>query len=352
MWGTLGMYAQRIYLVGSDQGFAVNNAGIIATGATGRLTLDNTGKLTNQKTGQISAGVMDATVDVLHNQGYIEQLGLGNLGITSIQLDNKAGAVLGASLYDEVANNPSIHSACTSTSSSATPSNQGINAKEPMVQTINKEDGAISSKTLINDGGKIVGASVSLTTNHLNNQNKSSIHLDRLKVAQGNFTNNDARIHAHVIDADVDTFYHQKGQITADIFTLTADDIHHSADETLSASRLTLSAHGNIINTGDLNASDLTLSGQNLTNTGLINGNNTHLDIQNTLDNKAKARIYGDKLSIQAATLNNTPSAASGIIKSPIIAARARLDLGVHALNNNPNPDRVGKFNRDFDGQA
>ena len=35
-----------------------------------------------------------------------------------------------------------------------------------------------------------------------------------------------------------------------------------------------------------------------------------------------------------------------------MIAARERLDIGVNTLNNNPNPDRAGKFNEDFDSQA
>ena len=66
-----------------------------------------------------------------------------------------------------------------------------------------------------------------------------------------------------------------------------------------------------------------------LTNRGLIDGDDTHLDAV-TLNNLGTGRIYGDHLSIAATTLNNE---AEGV-DAPVIAARSRLDLAVGTLNN------------------
>ncbi|STY88584.1 filamentous hemagglutinin N-terminal domain-containing protein [Moraxella bovis] len=149
-------------------------------------------------------------------------------------------------------------------------------------------------------------------------------------------------------------------------------------NDKLLANNLQFSTDGKIINQSQLTAGqDLTLSANHIDNTqtgtiksgnhtqitsqtsinnqGLINGETTVIKANDTINNQSGGRIYGTHLAIQADTLNNTPAKAEqsdGKYTAPVIAARERLDIGVKTLNNNPNPDRAGKFNENFDNQA
>ncbi|NHB94591.1 hemagglutinin repeat-containing protein, partial [Photorhabdus cinerea] len=131
--------------------------------------------------------------------------------------------------------------------------------------------------------------------------------------------------------------------------TLTGD-FHHTG-HTAANGKLTLKTTGNILNDHSLNAGQaLHLDAQNLTNsasgeisakhtqvnvhntltnTGLIDGDLTHLTA-NTLNNTGTGRIYGDQLALQTGTLNNTVQDG----KAAVIAARDRLDIGTTTLNN------------------
>ena len=72
----------------------------------------------------------------------------------------------------------------------------------------------------------------------------------------------------------------------------------------------------------------------NLTNRGLIDGTTTQITADNTLTNIGTGRIYGDDLSIAAATVNNSAETVAGVSTAAVIAARNKLDIGVGTLNN------------------
>jgi len=83
---------------------------------------------------------------------------------------------------------------------------------------------------------------------------------------------------------------------------------------------------------GTITAANVTLQAtdsRTLTNRGLINGGETVLESQ-TLNNLGSGKIYGDHLAIGAAALTN--AAENGA--APVIAARARLDIGANTLDN------------------
>ncbi|WP_386695907.1 hemagglutinin repeat-containing protein [Lonepinella sp. MS14435] len=88
---------------------------------------------------------------------------------------------------------------------------------------------------------------------------------------------------------------------------------------------------GRLINNENatLGSNTTLLDANSLTNYGLIDGTQTRLNTH-TLDNIGTGRIYGDQLSIQAGKLNNIEQNG----KSATIAARHRLDLGVGTLTN------------------
>ncbi|WP_201532665.1 two-partner secretion domain-containing protein [Psychrobacter ciconiae] len=151
------------------------------------------------------------------------------------------------------------------------------------------------------------------------------------------------------------------------------DDIAiNSSSDDIQAGNLTLTTQGRFSNSGKLSGQNgLTVQAKridnqkgaelisngataltaktDINNQGLINGINTYLKADNNVNNSSRGRIYGDHVAIAAASLNNTPDSKQ---TAPIIAARARLDIGVTTLNNNPNQGRAGQFNTDFNGQA
>jgi filamentous hemagglutinin len=65
-----------------------------------------------------------------------------------------------------------------------------------------------------------------------------------------------------------------------------------------------------------------------LTNRGLIDGADTQVD-GGTVNNIGTGHIYGDHLSIAAATLTNDTETVNGITSAATLAARERLDLGI-----------------------
>lgn len=94
---------------------------------------------------------------------------------------------------------------------------------------------------------------------------------------------------------------------------------------------------GNIYNaaTGEISSVGLTrlVAAGELVNRGLLDGRTTHIDA-GTLTNIGTGRVYGDRIAINAGTLNNVAENVGGVQRSATIAARQRLDLGVGVLTN------------------
>ncbi|WP_387468203.1 hemagglutinin repeat-containing protein, partial [Photorhabdus sp. RM323S] len=124
----------------------------------------------------------------------------------------------------------------------------------------------------------------------------------------------------------------------------------HNTDNIAANGKLSLETAGNIINDSTIKAGQAYLAAKNLTNTqaaeisaekthfnirdtltntGLIDGDLTHLTTK-ILDNTGTGRIYGDQIALQTGTLNNT--ALNG--KAAVIAARDQMDIATGTLNN------------------
>ncbi|PAU76891.1 two-partner secretion domain-containing protein [Halomonas salipaludis] len=80
---------------------------------------------------------------------------------------------------------------------------------------------------------------------------------------------------------------------------------------------------------GELSGTTTHIDAGHLTNRGLIDGVETLIAAE-VLDNLGSGRIYGDRLGIEAGTLNNDNEDG----QAAVIAARERLDLGVGNLMN------------------
>ena len=229
--------------------------------------------------------------------------------------------------------------------------------------SITAKDGMVigSESAIINTGGSLTSGT------------------DITLVAKDRIINQDGIITA-VKQADITAKELQNGgAIQADAIAITQQvDYTHTDQDKLVANRLAFTTSGKLINQSQFTAGQtLTLNANHIDNTqagiitsgnhtqitsqtditnqGLINGDTTILKANDTINNLAGGRLYGAHLAIQADTLNNTPAKAKDIDThhtAPVIAARQRLDIGANHLNNNPNPDRAGKFNDSFDNQA
>ncbi|MDQ0015403.1 filamentous hemagglutinin [Variovorax boronicumulans] len=136
---------------------------------------------------------------------------------------------------------------------------------------------------------------------------------------------------------------------------VTKDIAFAAGSETVANNNLSISTTGDITNNGKLAAGkDLTLTAKDINNTatGDIQGKTTTLNASGTLTNRGvidgsvtrinagvlnnygTGRIYGDRVSIGAGTLNNDVDPASGAASAGTIAARSRLDIGAGTVNN------------------
>ncbi|MDK9365009.1 hemagglutinin repeat-containing protein [Lelliottia wanjuensis] len=171
----------------------------------------------------------------------------------------------------------------------------------------------IRAGSVINSQGDIeTGSGLTINSTSLTGDGKLLSLGDMSLGLASDFTN------AGTIQANGNLDFTTSGNVTnqnlmqaGDTFTLHAASLNNTVDGELSAGTL-----------------DVNVSGT-LTNRGLLDGYTTHLSTQ-TLNNTGTGRIYGDWLSIDARTLNN--SREGGIAAT--IAARQQLDIGVGVLNN------------------
>ncbi|HDS0923676.1 TPA: hemagglutinin repeat-containing protein [Stenotrophomonas maltophilia] len=137
--------------------------------------------------------------------------------------------------------------------------------------------------------------------------------------------------------------------------TLELRQSHTNTGELAANGTLTLSIQGNLDNQGKLQGAGVNITAGNiynsasgeissvgltrlvtdgeLVNRGMLDGRTTHIDA-GTLTNIGTGRIYGDRIAINAGTLNNVAENVGGVQRSATIAARQRLDLGVGVLTN------------------
>ena len=205
----------------------------------------------------------------------------------------------------------------------------------------------------VRDAAKLAGQSDLAITN-----TGGTLAADDLRIAAGRLTL-DGKLDAGDLDLQLGGSLVNTGQILARrSLTLTLPGDFRNAAVLSASQRLSITA-ANIDNTatGELSAGStrLTASG-GVTNRGLIDGDDTVLRAA-TVDNIGTGRIYGTRLGVEAAVVNNTDEASyarrNGPLVSPwsaswyqaasggaapggaaVIAARARLDLGAATVNN------------------
>ena len=341
-----------------------NQAGRINANA---LTLFSTGSSVNNNQGEIAANqglTLNAGNATLTNQ--TGQL-LGNTtNLTAAVLDNSNQGLVLAN-QDLTVNASSIDNS-NSKRDPAAQLSQGIVAGGNTTLTtnaLNNSNGQVVAgnaanlavnQTLNNQSGRIESNHVKVGGNaSVNNSDGVMTGYQQLDMTARGLTNTKGQLRAPLLNVNLtDSYTHANGdKLEADMLNFTTQGNFTNQGQIATAERLAITAQ-NIDNQKDASlvsgdVTELNVS-QNISNRGLINGSKTYLTAGNTLNNLSYGRIYGDHVAIKADTLNNTPEGNG--TPAPVIAARGQLDIGVKHLNNNPNPDRAGIFNSDFNGQA
>ena len=337
------------------------------------LNLTSTGSSVNNKAGEIAA--KQALTVNAGNANLTNQTGqlLGNTtSVTAAVVDNSNHGLVLAN-QDLTVNAGTISNSDTKQAPDAILS-QGLVAGG---------DATLTAAVIDNSKGQVVaGNAATLNVSQTLNNANGRIESNRVQVnGNANVYNRAGSINGYTqADVTAKSLVNTEGQLRAPTLNLAlTDSFTHGTTDKLEADNLSLTTQGNFTNQGKLAAAKrLAVTAQNidnqkdaslisagtdpesgnliitatndLKNRGLINGINTYLTAGNTLNNLSYGRIYGDHVAIKANTLNNTPEGYG--TPAPVIAARQQLDIGVKQLNNNPNPDRAGKFNSDFNGQA
>ena len=331
------------------------------------MTLTSTGSSVNNKAGEIAA--KQALTVNAGNANLTNQTGqlMGHTtSVTAAVVDNSNHGLVLAN-QDLTVNAGTISNSDTKQGPDAILS-QGLVAGG---------DATLTAAVIDNSNGQVVaGNAATLNVSQTLNNANGRIESNRVQVnGSANVDNTSGLIKGYEqVGLTAKSLTNTGGQLRSPTLNLAlTDSFTHGTTDKLEADNLTLTTQGDFTNQGKLaaakrlavtaqtidNQKDASLESGDLTelnatnniqNRGLINGDKTYLTAGNTLNNLSDGRIYGDYVAIKANTLNNTPEGYG--TPAPVIAARQQLDIGVKQLNNNPNPDRAGKFNSDFNGQA
>ena len=336
-----GMYAEKIHLVDNGQGLGVRNAGHIGASA-GSVKIDSQGKIVNEG---FIGGSENAELNAkknIENRGTVYAKAQTQLNAQNI--DNKQGVIAGKQVQLN-ANNVD---------------NRKQSDKGSLI--VATEKASIKAKHVDNQGTKaggnteqgIRGAQMAITAENLSNQ-QGGIYTD--EHANLNITktidNKDGEIEAgKSIELTAKTLANDGSVKTKGDLTVHLQDELVLNNAFQAGGSLDFKTQGNLTNNSQLrvgnklsiqaanieNTKEAEISGNetfittnNLTNRGLIDGALTVAKAV-TINNLGTGRIYGDHLALQGNTLNNLEEDD----KSAVIAARERLDIGVdRVLNRN-----------------
>ncbi|TDB42055.1 hemagglutinin repeat-containing protein, partial [Photorhabdus luminescens] len=192
-------------------------------------------------------------------------------------------------------------------------------------QSLKNEQGLVS-------GGKQLTIEDKTQKLTVNNQQGTLTGSEKVKIKANALSGGGQIVSPGDIEVKLKQDFHNTGNIAADGKLSLETDGNIINDSTIQAEQAYLEAQ-NLTNTqaAEISARKTRVNiRETLTNTGLIDGELTHLTAS-VLDNTGTGRIYGDHIALKTGTLNNTAKDN----KAAIIAARDQLDIGTGTLNNN-----------------
>jgi filamentous hemagglutinin len=338
-----------------------------AGGISARGTVDlSSADLINTQGFLGATGAMTArTAQVVNTQGG-QIVGQSSISLTATAVDNQGGQIqalgnVGIEVGAGTINNSAslIRSADTLTLTAASVINnatqgvqQGIEAKDVTITAglVSNRLGAIrgDNNVALNSQGSIDNTSGLVSAgNTLSLQDSATAPTLAITNSGGTLIGGqNTVIRASSLTGD--------GRVLSrgDLAISLGQDFNNAAGgEVVANQNASISTSGNLSNDGKLQAGNtLSINAQNisnaatgemsgavtqvtaagtLTNRGLIDGQETRITTT-TLNNVGTGRLYGDRVSIAAVTVNNDGEAG----RAGTVAARDRLDVGAQTLNN------------------
>ncbi|WP_162615282.1 two-partner secretion domain-containing protein [Saezia sanguinis] len=346
-----GMYANKIYLIGTEHGVGVRNAGHIGAQA-GQVTvtadgmLVNSGTINSSHTVAASSGIQVAAASgisntgslytqgqlVLNSNGQLDNQGtlaaLGNVSLNAQNIQNSANGLIAAGMATDGTFNTESQLNATVRQ---TLTNQG--------QILSGGNSTVQAGTLANTSATIhAGNNLSITADRIDNSAGVIISGGDLGITTDNLTGAGQILTEANADIAIQGDYTAEAgnQIIADgNLTLNVDGTLTNAGDILTGNTASITAH-NIDNLsgGEISAGTNQITVANtFTNRGLIDGILTYITAD-ALTNLGSGRIYGNHIGLQANTLTNLDETTSGQGTSAVIAARERMDIGAGTLRN------------------
>ena len=336
-----GMYAEKIHLVDNGQGLGVRNAGHIGA-AAGDVKIDSQGKIVNEG---FIGGSENAQLNAkknIENRGTVYAKAQAQLNAQNI--DNKQGVIAGKQVQlnaNNVDNRKQLDKGSLIVASDKVSvqaknvDNQGTKANSKTEQGIRGAQVAIIADNLSNQQGGIYTdehANLNITKTIDNKDGEieagKSIELTAKTLANDGSVKTKGDLTVHLQDELVLNNAFQAG---GSLDFKTQGNLTNNSQLRV-GNKLSIQA-ANIENTkeAEISGNETFITTNNLTNRGLIDGALTVAKAV-TINNLGTGRIYGDHLALQGNTLNNLEEDD----KSAVIAARERLDIGVdRVLNRN-----------------
>ena len=336
-----GMYAEKIHLVDNGQGLGVRNAGHIGA-AAGEVKIDSQGKIVNEG---FIGGSENAQLNAkknIENRGTVYAKAQAQLNAQNI--DNKQGVIAGKQVQlnaNNVDNRKQLDKGSLIVASDKVSvqaknvDNQGTKANSKTEQGIRGAQVAIIADNLSNQQGGIYTdehANLNITKTIDNKDGEieagKSIELTAKTLANDGSVKTKGDLTVHLQDELVLNNAFQAG---GSLDFKTQGNLTNNSQLRV-GNKLSIQA-ANIENTkeAEISGNETFITTNNLTNRGLIDGALTVAKAV-TINNLGTGRIYGDHLALQGNTLNNLEEDD----KSAVIAARERLDIGVdRVLNRN-----------------
>ena len=334
-----GMYAEKIHLVDNGQGLGVRNAGHIGA-AAGEVKIDSQGKIVNEG---FIGGSENAQLNAkknIENRGTVYAKAQAQLNAQNI--DNKQGVIAGKQVQlnaNNVDNRKQLDKGSLIVASDKVSvqaknvDNQGTKANSKTEQGIRGAQVAIIADNLSNQQGGIYTdehANLNITKTIDNKDGEieagKSIELTAKTLANDGSVKTKGDLTVHLQDELVLNNAFQAG---GSLDFKTQGNLTNNSQLRV-GNKLSIQA-ANIENTkeAEISGNETFITTNNLTNRGLIDGALTVAKAV-TINNLGTGRIYGDHVALQGENLNNLEEGD----KSAVIAARERLDVGVDKVLN------------------
>ena len=358
-----GMYAEKIHLIGTEQGLGVNHAGHIGASA-GEVVIDAKGHVVNQGFIGAQGNIQVQSSENIENRGTIHTKEKQHL--KSKNVDNRQGTLASKQIQIDAAHVDNrkvseegslIVAADNILVQANTLDNRGTKNTTNPTQGIQAAQVTLTAQQINNQSGGIYATQRGTlnVTSTLDNRQGDILSAGQLDIkgdkSRANMNNAEGRIHAgkHVTltaktlqnEGNISTTGNADIALTDGIelknaFQVNGDLRFTTEGKFTNKSKLNIGHRVNIhaaeienTQAAEISSKTTQISTALFTNRGLIDGETTRIEGE-SLNNIGTGRIYGDQLSFAATHLTNIKEGDS----SAAIAARKRLDIGINTLKN------------------